>query len=212
MGAQTLSSIRAIVRFRGDFPLSTKFSEANVNTEIQAAWSELHELLEPSGYWDKSNTITTVASQAYQALPADCWKVKGVDILEGSDYSQLDQIGIADRNRYGSATDQPRAYRLTERGVDLFPTPNAIYTLRITYARAVTALAESSPTTEMFNSWEEYVIASAIIRLAMREQRQGVQEWMVIRDDTKARILKGAERQLQEPQYLTLYDYAEELL
>lgn len=205
MGAVNLATIRDIVRFRGDYPVGTKFSNANVNTEIQTSWSELYELIEEvnEGWWDKDSTVSTVANQAYVALPADCWKVKAVDVLDGSEYDELDQVGIGDRNKYGSEKDRPSAFRTSARGIELYPTPDAIYTIRVTYTPIVTALHESN-TTQMYNDWHDYIVASTLVKLGEREQRD-VSTHVALLDRIAARIRTGASRRRQqEPEYLQL--------
>lgn len=205
MSAVTLASLRSTIRSRGDVPLSRKFSNEYLNAEIQTSWADLHELIEDvnEGYFDKDGTVTTTASTAFVALPSDCWKVKAIDILDGGEYRELRQIAIGERNRYGATTDMPDAYRLTERGVDLFPTPNAVYTLRVTYARVVTPLSESSPTT-MPNEWHDYVIWSVIVRIAASEERP-INEYAAMLEQSKQRITRGAsKRRQQEPEYLVL--------
>lgn len=209
MSSITLASIRSTIRTRGDCPLSRKFTDAYVNAEAQTSWADLHELIEDvnEGYWDKDGTISTTASTAFVALPADCWKVKGIDILDGGEYRELRQIAIGERNRYGSSQDMPDAYRLTERGADLYPTPNAVYTLRVTYARVVTPLSESSPTV-MPNEWHDYVIWSAILRIATSEERP-INEYAAMLEQSKQRITRGAsKRRQQEPEYLVLREQA----
>lgn len=204
MTAVNLATVRGLVRFRGDYPRSPKFSDGNVNNEIQTSWSELHELIEDEdeGYWDKSDTVTTTASVAFVAPPSDAWRVKGVDILDGGEYRELQQVGVGDRNRFGQAANQPLAYRLTERGIDLFPTPNAVYTLRVTYARKVVALDETS-TTEMYNDWHDYVVTSTLLKLDEREERSLTERQNRL-DRITGRIIKAIKRRRQEPQLLTL--------
>lgn len=205
MSSITLASIRSTVRLRGDLPLSRKFTDPYLNTEIQTSWADLHELIEDvnEGYWDKDAEVTTTASVRFVALPVDCWKVKGVDILDGGEFRELRQIAVGERNRYGQTADMPDAYRLTERGVDLYPMPNTVYTLRITYARVVTPLSESSPVT-MPNEWHDYVIWSAILRIATSEERP-LNDYASMLDLAMKRITRGAsQRRQQEPEYLVL--------
>lgn len=209
MSSVTLASLRTVVRTRGDFPTSAKHTSTFLDLELQTSWAELHELIEDcnEGFWDTSSTTPTIANQAYVALPVAAWKIKGVDILDGAEYSELAQVGTSDRNRFGSTTDQPRAYRLTERGIDLFPTPNAVYTIRITYARVVTALSESTATT-IPNDWQDYVAWSTILKLNTTERRDS-SESMAMVQATRARIIAGAsKRRQQEPEYIPLRERA----
>ncbi len=203
MATKTLAEILEIVRFRGDFRNVQRFPTANVNAEIQAAWTELYELVADTneGYFDTSATAATTAGTAFVAGPSDMWRVRGVDRLDGSDYIPLDQVGIDDRNRFGSTTDEPSAYRLTARGIDLYPTPGAIYTLRVTYTPTAPVLSAAR---EYFNGWEEYVIYGALIRLTLNQQRTGG-DWERQLAMARERITRGAsQRKAAEPEYLAL--------
>lgn len=202
---KSLADINALVRFRGDFRNTVRFPDTNVNTEIQAAWAEFYELVADTnqGYWDTIGTITTTASTAFVALPSDTWRVRGIDRLDssGTVEAELAMIGISERNHFSSNTDKPRAYRLTARGVDLFPTPDAIYTLRITYTPLAPALSAAR---EFYNGWEEYVVYGALIRLAENEERD-VTEWQKSLDRQAARVTRGAsQRRAAEPEYIPL--------
>lgn len=212
MATATLTTIRDTVRLRGDYPRSAKFTDAYVNGEIQAAWSELYEIIADTneGWWDVSSTVTTVASQAYIALPSDTWRVSGVDILDGTagaaggSYSTLAVVTIADRNRFRAESAKPIAYRLSSRGLELYPTPNTSYTLRVTYTPMVSALTDTP--TQLYNSWEEYVVAGALYRLHQREERP-VGEILNELARCRERVSTSADqRQQQSPQVLALFD------
>ncbi len=208
MATKTLSDVRAMVRFRGDFRNTVRFPDANVDTEIQAAHAEWYELICESnaGFFDTTTTAPTVANQAYVALPADAWIIRAVDRQEGTEFEPMKQIGIDERNRYGTTTDRPTAFRLTARGADLFPTPNAVYTLRFTYTPVVTPLGDVYPT-DFLNSWEEYVVYATLLRLAENEERSG-NNWQERVDRQAARIKSAAsQRRSSEPEYVPLRDH-----
>lgn len=205
MATKTLSEIRAIVRFRGDFRNAVRFPNANVDTEIQAAFTEFYELVVGAneGFYDTSGTVTTSANVAFVALPSDAWIVRAVDRQDGNDWVPLRRIGVSDRNRWSPSTDEPEAYRLTARGIDLFPTPNATYTLRVTYTPTAPALSETPR--EFYNGWEEYTIFGALIRLAGNE-RTDIGKWQEQLDRQRARVQAAApQRNSQEPEYLPMY-------
>lgn len=208
MASITLTSVRAAIRERGDFPASKKFTSDFVDREAQAAWTALHRVVEEvhEGWWDKEGTLATVANQAYVLLPADCRKVKGVDILDGTEYRELRQLSIGERHRYGQTADEPDAYRLTERGIDLYPTPNAVYTLRLIYARKVLPL--SAVAVEVDEEWQDFVVWKAIIAIAASQERPTT-EYEREMQRAEAAIRAGASgRRQAEPEYLVLREYA----
>jgi hypothetical protein len=204
VGAVTLTSLINIVRLRGDYLSSLTFTNAYITHEIQAGWAELYELVANTheGYWDKDSTVTTVAAQSYIGLPSDCWRVQGVDILDGTEWRKLRQVGLKDRNRYGATKAMPAAFRLSVRGAELFPTPDTAYTLRVSYTPIVTTLDDSG--IQLFG-WEEYIITAALLLIDQRQEKPtGEREAELAR--VKLRVIEAAnERRSPEPQYLNLY-------
>jgi hypothetical protein len=209
MATKTLSVLRDRIRFLGSYENSTKFTNALVNGEINAALAELYELLDDvhGGYFDTDTTTPTVTNQAYVDLPATFWRLRGVDILIGGKYRALEQIGIEQRNDFQTSTGQPVAYRTIAGGargrLALYPTPSGVNTLRIVYTPTYTPLSADGDSFEYYNSYEDYVICGALLRLDQREERplgERQNELARIRD----RIVKGASRRrAAEPQYLS---------
>ena len=209
MAALTLDQIEAAVRFRGDYQNVRKFSQADVRNEIQTSFGEFYQLVASvhEGYWDTEATIYTVANTAYAVLPGDTWRVQAIDRLDSSGQivKELDQVGIEHRNRYGALTGEPAAYRLTARGADLYPTPNAVYTLRVLYTPIAPSLSASQPR-EWFNGWEDYVITSTLLKLDTREGKP-LTDRLTVLDKIEKTVRAGAtERRSQEPEYLNLRD------
>lgn len=205
-GTKTLTELIAIIRFRGDFRNVQRFPDVNLTTEIQASFAELYELIADTneGYWDTSIDIITAVSTAFVTLPDDAWRVRGIDLLDSSgnvDYA-LNQCGIADRNRYSNLTSRPEAFRLSARGAELYPTPNAEYTLRLTYTPTAPILGDAA--VNYYNGWEEYVVYATLVRLALNEERSAG-EWERQLDFQRQRIIRGAsQRKASEPEYLPL--------
>lgn len=209
---KVLADLITVVRNRGNLRNTVRFPDSVISTELQAAFGEFYGLVVKAhqGFYDTDTDATgspvvTVANQAYVALPAGTWAVRAVDLLDGGEYRPLIKAGIKDRNRYGTATrDKPIAYRPTARGIDLFPTPNAVYTLRITY----TPVAPTLDTTarEYYNGWEEYAVNGALIRLC-GTQHTDAGTWQRIVAETAARVVDEAnEHATQGPEYLDLFE------
>lgn len=204
-GSKTLTDLISIVRFRGDFRNVQRFPDANLTTEIQAAWAELYELIADTqeGYWDTDLLFLTETGVAYASLPTDTWRVRGIDWIDGTTPRALRQVGIEHRNSFSITPGDPEAYRLTSRGVDLYPTPNAAHTLRVTYTPIAPTLDAALPIT-FYNAWEEFVVFGALVRLALNEERDPG-AWQQQLDIQRARITRGAsQRKAAEPEYLPL--------
>lgn len=206
MNAKSIDDLRIAVRERGDYRNERRFPNSAVNREIQAAFAEFYGIVESAneGYFDTTGLLSTIAGQDFVALPSGTWKVRAIDLLDGGRFVPMARAGVKDRNRYGGTLDKPRAYRLVARGADLLPTPNAIYTLRLTYTPAAPEL-DSTPR-EFYNGWEEYAIFGAMLRLGGTERNEAP-TWQAALNATAERIRREApERGAQEPEYLNLYD------
>lgn len=200
----TLALLRPLIRQRGDYLSSLTFTNTYIDGEIQAANRELYELVDEvhEGWWDTSGTVSTVAAQPYVALPSGCWRVRGIDIANGSGWDELRQVTIGDRNRFGASTAKPEAYRLSARGAELFATPNAVYSLRVTYTPVCPALSESAGI-ELYG-WHEYIIVGALLRMDQRSKRPLGERQQELERQRQRVVMSASKRKGQEPEYLQL--------
>lgn len=209
---RTLADIRTVVRMRGDMRNTNRFPDTILDVEIQAAFGEGYELMESvcEGYFDTADTDVTVIGQDYIALPLGTWKLRALDRLDGSDWVTLVRVGVKDRNSYGTQRDKPCAHRLTARGADLYPTPDAEYTLRFTYTPSAPLLDSSAR--NYYNGWEEYTVYGTLLRLYQQQDRDA-SKWERGYDRQRARILAAApNRNASEPEYLRLYEDEDDCL
>jgi hypothetical protein len=201
---KTLADIISIVRFRGDMRNTVRFPDANLTTEIQAAFAEGYETVVStnSGFYDTTGNVTTTNNVAFTALPADAWITRAIDRVDGNDFVPMPRIGIKDRNRYGTTLGKPGAHRLSARGIEMYPTPDATYTLRVTY----TPVAPTLDTTarEFYNSWEEFTVFGALVRLYDNTGRDSG-PWRLGLEQQRARVIAAAsERDSSGPELLNL--------
>lgn len=205
MSAISRATLRQTIRDRGDYTNTKRFTNTYINTEIQTAFNRFWGVVEEAhqGWWDTEGTTPTVAGTAYAALPADAKVVKAVDRLDGSDYIPLDQVSIGDRNLYGSSRGEPVAYRLSSRGIELYPTPIAIRTLRVTYTPIPPTLDESTAR-QWYDGWEDFIIAKVLLEMATRDKTLGQDHFQKLEAAEKALRTSSSARRQQEPEYLAL--------
>ncbi len=210
MAELTLKTLRDTLRFRGDYQNIRKFPDAAVNVEIQCAFGDLWQLVADTheGWWDTDGTVTTTIGVNYVALPKTAWRVLAVDLLDGDAYVEIPQVGVDQRNRFGTGTGRPLAHRLTSRGIELMPPPDSAYTLRVTFTPMAPSLAESQPR-EWYNGWEDYVIEGALLALDKREGKP-LSDRLASLEVTAKKITAGAtERRSQEPEYIPLREFGD---
>lgn len=204
---KTLAELITIVRNRGDARNTVRFPDSYLTGEIQAAFAEGYELIveQNAGFFDQYDNVSTVAHQAFVPLPAGpppAWIVRAVDRQEGNDFIPMPRIGIKDRMRYGVTEGRPAAHRLTARGIDIYPTPDMVYTLRVLNTPAAPTL-DATPR-EYYSSWEEYAVYGALVRL-YNTQGRDPSPWLAELARTKDRIIRAAgERDSSGPEYLNL--------
>lgn len=205
MAALTLEEIEKQIRFRGDYQNLKKFPRDDVRKLIQQAFKKFWQIVAKAhtGYWDTETTFPTVANQAFVALPSDVWSLLALDRLESNEYVTMHQVPLSERNRYGSSTGKPLAYRTSARGLELYPTPDTVYTLRVTYTPKAPDLAVSQPR-EYYNGWEEYIIESVLLVLDGREKLPLDARKAAIKDIVDMVIDGANEHRAQEPEYLNL--------
>lgn len=202
-------TLRDRIRVLGDFRNARRFPDADINREIQTKFDRFWGIVDEAneGWWDTEGTVTTVSGQAYIALPTGAKTVKAVDRLDGTEYRPMAQVGVSARNRYGSTRNEPVAYRLSARGLELLPTPNAAYTLRVIYTPKPATLDESTAR-EWYDGWEEFIINGVIFEL---KSAQGLPEAATFgaKMDAAEKALRAsaAKRKQQEPEYLVLREY-----
>ncbi len=210
MTAISRAQLRSTIRLRGDYTNVRRFPETYLNTEIQTAFNHFWRIVEEAkqGWWDTDGTVTTVVDQAYVALPTTAKIVKGVDRLDGGEYVEMPQVGIGDRNRYGSSTGKPVAHRLSARGIELHPTPNAAYTIRVMFTPKPPQLAESEQR-EWYEGWEDFVIEKVLLELDSRERKPLADRLIKLEAAEKALRSSTNARRQSEPEYLLLREYGD---
>lgn len=205
MPTKTRAEVRSLIRSRGDYTNVRRFPADYLNQEIQVAFGHFWRIVDEAhqGWWDTEGTTPTVSGTAYAVLPATAKVVKGVDRLDGGEYQAMAQIGINDRHRFGSGTGKPVAYRLSSRGIELYKTPNAVYTLRVMFTPKPPTLTESEAR-EWFDGWDDYVIEKVLFELDSREGKLLNDRIVKLKAAEDALRSGSSQRRQQEPEYLAL--------
>ena len=208
MAAISRATLRSTIRSRGDYTNVRRFPTDYLHNEIQNAFDDFWRIVNEAhqGWWDTEGAMVTVANQAYAALPSDAKVIKAIDRLDGGEYIEMPQVSLGERNRYGSSTGKPLAYRLSARGAEVYPTPDAVYTLRAIYTPKPSTLDENTAR-EWYDGWENYVIEKVLLELDSREKLPLTDRLTKLAAAEKALRASTNERRQQEPEYLRLREY-----
>lgn len=193
------------VRKEGDYENSTVLTDAVMLPWLSTAHGEYCDLLDElwDGYRDTTGTISTVAGTATVALPAAFLKARAVQLLYGDTYRALEPFEPS-RQILGHdlANGIPAGYLHVGDNLELFPTPDAVYTIKLRYVPTATAITATSDTISVPNGWEDFHVAKVLMKCGKRDQRS-ISEDMAVLADVRARVKRAAEnRNVAGPKYL----------
>lgn len=180
----TLAEIRTQARQRADMVASQFVTDAELNGWINSSLAELYDLLVQKygdDYFVEVATITTAGNVDRYDLPADFYKLLGVDLyLTGAAPDQgaitLRPFTFAERNRYSTANSQTwlgltnLRYRLSGSKLWLTPTPQSEQTLRLWYVPRVVPLVNDADVADGVSGWLEYVVVDVAIKAMQKEE------------------------------------------
>jgi hypothetical protein len=167
--ARSLTNLIADVRARTNTENTQFVTDPEITEYVNQSITELYDLLlsaHGQEYYVKASTpFSTVAGTSAYALPADFYKLLGVDVSNGSDTWSIAPYAFAERNKYRVAAAwnpyEPTSYRLQAANINFLPIPQGTYTITLQYVPAATRLANPGDTFDGINGWEELVICDA---------------------------------------------------
>lgn len=189
----TLSELMVAVRQRADM-LPTGYSatlnatsyfvtDPELISYINQSYFELYDLLVQE-YGDDyfvadPYSITTDGVNDHFSLPADFYKLLGVDLGlsgTGDSYVTLRKFNFSDRNKYSVPNFQSfygvtnLKYRLSGSKIWFTPIPSASQNIRLFYVPRLSPLAALSTTVDGISGWTEYIIIDAAIKCMQKEE------------------------------------------
>lgn len=212
MTTVALSDLRSSIRLLGDFENSAKFTDAYLNEWINEAIEEYHEFVVDTyeGYYDKiDETVVTTAGEQEVDLPLDFFRLRLLERKLGTDsYRPLDRVTLSNSSRF-SGRGSPRGYSLYGSDstplpgmIRLWPVPDGVYTLRVTYVPVATTLEEDADEIDLLPGGRKFIVYQALVELDEREGRP-INNRIAQVDRAKDRIKASAkQRDTAEPEYL----------
>ena len=134
----SLSDLRLLARQRADMENSQFISDDEWRRMINRSYAELYDLVVTSAnsedYFLKSDTISLVSGTDSYDLPADFYKMRGVDINSGGTSTPLRRYNFSQRNvgsLYAIASDM--RYHVQGSKIFFNPTPSTTDTVTLWY-------------------------------------------------------------------------------
>lgn len=209
----TLAELKTQSRQRADQENSDFIEDDELRGYINASLAELHDLLIAAYNEDYVMSEYVFASNGGQsyALPADFYKLRGVDIRRGS----TGQWATVKRFNFNRRNEQQNAYawnmlglpymeyRLVGSNIRFNGTPDTSLQFRIFYYPAATKLVNDSDSYDDVNQYAEYVVIDAAIKM-MQKEESDVSVLMAQKEAMRQRIIAmAAGRDANEPASIT---------
>ncbi len=219
MAAVTLATLRAKVRERADmtgslFITDTADSLDGWINEGAQKLHNLHVLAFGEDYVEKSSVLTTANGTTDYTLPADFFRLLGVELPISGQQRSLKRYNRAERNVYQgslsgySQMSLPR-YKLSKGVLRLLPAPTGVLVGKIWYSpllqvikadlSVINTLVDAADTINFENGAERYIIKYAA-RIAMSKQESDVRDITaeLAKEEQDLQLLI-AERDVSEP-------------
>ena len=175
----TLAQLKSQARDRADMANSQFVSDSELVNYINGSIAELHDLLiaaYDNEYFITEYTFSTVSGTDSYALPADFYKLRGIDSRVGTDqWFTLQPFNFNERNSKNEllsylAYGNNFRYRIMGSNLVFSPVPQGVYNIKLWYIPVATKLSSNSDTLNDLNQFSEYVIVDAAIKMANKEE------------------------------------------
>lgn len=166
----TLTNLILQVRERSDHVNSNFVSDAELTRFINKSAEWFYDLLTDAGvdYFTTTDTVATDGSTEAYNLPADFYKLRGVDYTLNGEATAMDKFVFLDRNRYVDRAPVTR-YRIVGDQIHFKPAPSA-QTITLWYDPVFTDLSAGGDTLDTVNGWDEFVILDSAIKVLDKEE------------------------------------------
>lgn len=241
---RTLSSLIEEVRARCDQESSTFITDAVLETWINQSAADLYDLIYDAAGPEalaRRTTITTVPGTELYELPADHYRLIGVDVLFGTRWGQIGRASLTDRNRWQGAGWTGRhdtRYHLFGRAtsalydapsvsvpmIAFVPVPPRVASVRVWYlplaALVITPGGGGSvignpyiPESSPLVSFNGWdeYVVADVCAKVLEKEESASKPFVARRDAAAARVLRAA-RQLDSAEPLRMRDALEEAL
>ena len=155
-----------------------RFPDPEVNMYIYQSWCALYDFLTSKNqdyYLSTFPTFNTVINVTSYALPADFYKVRGVDVTVNGFARALSQWRFEERERYNYYgtwnTGLPIAYHIVNGQIQFKPLPAGVYPVALYYYPTAPQLIGDGDTINGVDGFEEWVVIDAAIKILTKDDR-----------------------------------------
>lgn len=208
----TLGELKTQSRQRADMENNDFITDSELTFYINSSIAELHDLLIAAyceDYVMNEHLFTSDAGLDY-ALPADFYKLRGVDVRQnGNIWATVKRFNFNRRNEQQNAFAWNMLglpyleYRLVGSNIRFNRTPDVNSQFRLFYYPVATKLVLDADEYDDVNQFSEYVVVDAAIKM-MQKEESDVSVLMAQKEALRKRIIDmAANRDANEPASVT---------
>lgn len=209
--AVTLSQMLTELRARGGYRRSASMTDAILTGLINSGIAELHDTIAKHNpdFLVTSSDITTTAAAPTVALPGTLYKLRRVDLVEGSVSTRLrafqidDETFLAESTLWDPGVRHGRyRYMLQAGNIRLVPVPTSVDTLRLWFIPHATKLVSGSDAYNGVNGHEDLVYEHALRLAKVRDRMDPTPHDLAIQRLEKRLLFALESRDQSEPEAL----------
>lgn len=178
METVTLATLKTQVREAANMENSLFVSDAELTRYIDLSYAELYDLLVKTfeNYYTLGPITTTVPSGNTISLPADFYKLVGIDTMFGSSWYPIRPFEMSERGRWVNANKLAYvgliniAYKIIKDSIVLYPEGSVVGQYRYWYIPRRTQLTSDASVLDGINGWHQYIIIDAAIKCLQKEE------------------------------------------
>lgn len=164
-------------------PTFISLAEAQINREIR--------------HWRMEDRVTAVLDSQYTALPLNFLEPIRMSILSGNT-STMELVGVQEmsvlRANALNSSGLPRYFAILDQSIEVFPSPDATYSLEMVYYETLNDLASNS-TNWLLTHYPDVYLYGALLHSAPYLQEDArIQVWATLYQNAVSAINLDAER------------------
>lgn len=197
----TLAQLRTRVRERADMVNSQFVTDTELNGYINYSYKALFDLLvEANEDYNLTSTTLTITSGNTAPLPANFYKLRGLDDLSygASSPVTVRKFNWNERNYFNSPSlagtvgvlqFSDVCYRIVGDNLIIEPEASAARSYKLWYIPAIANLVADTDTADGVQGWLEYVIVDSAIKCLIKEESD-IAPLMAIKQELTERIAR----------------------
>jgi hypothetical protein len=198
----TTAALISRIRARGDIR-DVRHTDAQLKDWIDESYAELYDIMVSTNLdlFVTSDAVSVVSGTSSYSLPADWYKVVGVEVPSGGLTYNIPRFRWSDRHRLQSSGSNPTsmAYRIKGDNIYFKPTPNFSATVTLYYVPAPSKIAGADGSFDGVSGWEKYIVEDVCVKAKMADE-EDEKPFVRERELAKVRITSMAnDRDKNEP-------------